>query len=371
MSTIAFQIIAGLVLLIVGAELLVRYAAELARGLGLSPMVIGLTVVAFGTSTPELAISVKAALSGQPELALGNVVGSNIANILLIIGLSALLVPLVVKAELVRFDVPIMIGASILVFLFSRTGMLYRWEGFILVALIIAFVVYVVREARNADEPDSADYAREYGKRKDEERLPPGKLIVRLLLLVAGLAVMVTGADMLVDGASGLARSLGVSELVIGLTVVAVGTSAPELAASLIAVHRNERDIAVGNAIGSNIFNLLFVLGLTLIVSPNGIIVPPQALRFDIPFMTAVAIVCLPMFYTQFSIGRLEGGLLLTLYGLYTLYLYLGAIDAAILPMYTVMLWVFAGPLLIGGFGFAAWMQWRTSRAAKQHRNAA
>lgn len=354
------QIVVGLVLLILGAEALVRSAAYIARGLGLAPVVIGLTVVAFGTSAPELAISLGATLQGESEIAVGNVVGSNIANILLVLGLSAALIPLVVNSQVVRFDVPIMIGASILFLVFSLGGVIVRWQGAVLLTLLVLYVTYVVRQARRAGKETIVEFAREYGEAgQPGAPMPTRRLAARFVVLVLGLIVMVLGANLLVNGASDLARSMGVSELVIGLTVVALGTSAPELATSIVAALRGERDIAVGNAIGSNIFNLFFVMGATALVAQGGIAIPPEARQFDIPFMVAVAVFCLPIFYTRFTVRRWEGALLLIWYALYTVYLFLSATHSQWLTEYVYALLFFAAPLALSGIGISVWLQWR------------
>ncbi|MGQ9549120.1 MAG: calcium/sodium antiporter [Roseiflexus sp.] len=334
----------GLALLIIGAEGLVRGASRMALGLGISPLVVGLTVVAFGTSAPELAISIRSALSGAngADVALGNVVGSNIANILLILGISAAITPLVVQQQLIRLDVPLMIGISIIVFVMASDGTISRIDGLILFAGIVAYTVFVILQSRK----ESADVQEEYTAEFDTNRpQSSGDWFKNTALLIGGLALLVIGSRWMVDGAIGFARAFGISELVIGLTIVAVGTSLPEIATSTIAALRGERDIAVGNVVGSNIFNLLSVLGLTSIVAPVGIRVAPAALNFDIPVMIAVAIACLPIFFTGRLIARWEGWLFLGYYSAYTLYLILAASQHAILPAFSMVMGVFVLPL--------------------------
>ena len=306
----------GLAILVFGAELLVRGASALAASLGISRLVIGLTVVAFGTSAPELAVSVMAAWKGQAGIALGNVVGSNICNVLLILGLSAVVAPLVVARQVVRLEVPIMIGTSLLLILFALDGNLVRWEGGLLFAGVIGYTVWTIRrsrrELRDLAEPDAA--------------APPASGRTRQLAeILGGLALLVLGSKWLVDAAVIIARHLGVSDLVIGLTIIAVGTSLPELATSVLASWRGERDIAVGNVVGSNIFNILAVLGMTALVAP--LPVPTVALTFDLPVMLAVAVACLPIFMAGYRINRWEGLLFLGYYGVYLLFLVLTAID--------------------------------------------
>lgn len=320
MTTLLFLL--GLVLLVVGAESLVRGASKLASVLGISPLVIGLTVVAFGTSAPEMAVSAASALTGQADIALGNVVGSNIFNVLFILGLSALITPLVVAQQLVRLDVPLMIGVSIVALLLGLDGSVGRLDGIVLFAGIIAYTAFLIRQSRKESKQVQEEYAQEYGGAEK----PSGRTwALNLGLIVAGLGMLVLGSKWLVDGAIVLAQRLGVSELIIGLTIVAAGTSLPEVATSVVASLRGERDIAVGNVVGSNIFNLLAVLGLAGIVAPAGVAVSQAALRFDIPVMIAVALACLPIFFTGNVIARWEGGLFLAYYAAYTLYLVLAA----------------------------------------------
>lgn len=313
-----FLLVVGLVLLVVGAELLVRGASQMALAVGISPLVIGLTVVAFGTSAPEMAVSVVSGLGGQSNIALGNVVGSNIFNVLLILGVSALVAPLAVAQNLIKLDVPVMIAVSILAFLFGLNGTIGRLEGVLLFTGIIAYTAFLVRQSRRETQAVQAEYAQEYGAKEPRS----GKALIRdVLLILAGLGLLVLGSKWLVDGAVAIAQKLGVSDLVIGLTIVAAGTSLPELATSVVASIRGERDIAVGNVIGSNIFNILAVLGLSGIVSPSGIAVSSQVLYFDLPVMVVTAAACLPIFFTGSRISRGEGMLFLGGYLAYTAFL--------------------------------------------------
>jgi cation:H+ antiporter len=329
----ALMLIAGLALLLVGAEVLIRGASRLALATGLSPLVVGLTVVAFGTSTPELAISLDAALRGAPDIAVGNVVGSNIANVLLILGISALVAPLVVARQLIRLDVPVMVIISGLVLFLAMDGRVARWEGLLLVGLGVLYTVALIRIGRSE------------GAGVDADAGPPGAWWLNALLIVAGLALLILGARWLVEAAVSIATALGVSELVIGLTIVAVGTSTPEIATSILATLRGQREIAVGNVIGSNIFNLLIVLGATASLSPAGVGVSDAAIRFDLPVMTAVAIACLPIFFTGHCIQRWEGALFLGYYVAYTAYLLLAASDHDALPVFSRMMMGFVLPL--------------------------
>ena len=318
-------LIAGFVLLLLGAEALVRGASRLAAAFGISPLVIGLTVVAFGTSAPEMAVSTVSGLAGQANIALGNVIGSNIFNIFLILGLSAFIVPLIVSQRLVKIDVPLMILASLMVYLFAWNGVISRLEGLILFAGIIAYTVFLVRQSRRESKEVQAEYAQEYG---DKEPLSPKVVMKDGLLILLGLGLLVLGSKWLVDGAVAIAHQLGVSDLVIGLTIVAVGTSLPELATSVVATIRGERDIAVGNVVGSCLFNLLAVLGLAGMVSPSGIAVSAQSLHVDLPVMILTAVVCLPIFFTGKRISRGEGALLLSGYIAYMAYLIFTAVHS-------------------------------------------
>ena len=278
--------IAGLALLIIGAEVLVRGASRLASAVGIPPLVIGLTVVAFGTSSPELAVSVQASWTGRPDVAVGNVVGSNIFNVLFILGLAAAIVPLVVAQQLVRWEVPLLIGVSVLFWLLASDGLLGRVDGTVLFAGIVTYTVFAIRQSRRETAAIRAEYAQVIGGSTE----PAGRLAVQVVLILVGLALLVVGSHWLVEGATAVARTAGLSELVVGLTIVAAGTSLPEVATSVLASIRGERDIAVGNAIGSSLFNLLCVLGLSALVAPAGISVADATLGFDIPVMVAVAV---------------------------------------------------------------------------------
>ena len=317
-------LIAGLVLLVAGAEVLVRGAAKLAAQFGIPPLVIGLTVVAFGTSAPETAVSVQAAFNGSGDLAIGNVIGSNIANVLLVLGATALVAPLIVSRQLIRLDVPIMIGASLVVYALAWDGALSRLEGLLLFAGVVSYTAFLVISSRRDKSAAEADdeFVKEFGL---DEPAKPYAWAINLGLIIAGLVLLVAGSNFLVEGAVSLARALGLSELVIGLTVIAIGTSLPELATSIIAAFKGERDIAVGNIVGSNIFNLLCVLGLTALVSPQAVAVAANALAFDFPVMIAVAVACLPIFFAGYRINRWEGLLFLAYYVAYTVYLVLSS----------------------------------------------
>ncbi len=335
-------IIAGLVILVVGAELLVRGASRLAIAVGISPLIIGLTVVALGTSSPEMAVTIGSAISGQADLAVGNVIGSNLFNVLFILGLAAVITPLVISQQLVRIDVPVMIGVSLLLVLFALDSTISRLEGVILVAGALAYTAFAIYAGRRESPAVEQEYRQEFGQSAD--RSPRG-ILLNVLLAVVGLAALVFGARLLVNGAVAIARVLGVSELIIGLTIVAAGTSLPEVATSVLASLRGERDIAAGNVVGSNIYNVLLILGLAAVVAPAGLAVAPSALTFDLPFMLAVAIACLPLFFSGYRIARWEGFLFLGYYIVYTAYLVLEATEHDALPAFSVILFEFAAPL--------------------------
>jgi cation:H+ antiporter len=317
---------AGLALLIAGGESLVRGASRFATSLGIRPVVIGLTVVAFGTSAPELAVSVGSSLAGEPDLIVGNVIGSNIYNVLLVLGLAAIITPLIVREQLVRRDVPLMVLASLGTLILALDGGIGRTDGVILFGALIAWLAYSLWESRRTRSTDDGHDPSEVAALSTA-----GGRLRSLAYIVVGLVMLVIGARWLVDGAVAVATMLGLSSLVIGLTVVAIGTSLPEVATSVVASIRGERDIAVGNVVGSNLFNLLAVLGLTAIITGD-IPVAPGALTFDLPVMVAVAIACLPVFFTGHLIARWEGALFLAYGAGYTAYLLATAIEHPTLP---------------------------------------
>lgn len=312
MTLAILQLCAGLALLYYGAEFLVRGSATLAGRLGLTPLLIGLTVVAFGTSAPELAVSVAAAWDGNGGLAAGNVIGSNIGNIALILGVSALIAPLVVHANIIRVDIPILIAVSVLVVLLCLDGGLARWDGLGLTAGLLAYIVFSVIMARRER---SRELAAEFGA---EVPKPTGSLGADLGLVAGGLALLVFGAHWLVAGAVFIAEDFGVSQAVIGLTLVALGTSLPELATSVVAALRRHTDLAVGNIIGSNIFNLLGILGVSSALVPYEV----TGIRLvDWLVMVGVAAMLLPLVMPNSTITRWKGALLVLLYGAYVAYL--------------------------------------------------
>jgi len=336
------RFIAGLALLILGGESLVRGASRLASAIGISPLVIGLTVVAIGTGSPELAVCIQSALRGQPELALGNVVGSNICNVLLVLGISAMVAPLIVSRQLVRLDVPLMIGVSILLFLLSLDGIIGSLDGLLLFSGIVAYTIFAICRSRRENRDGNNSPA---GENRQTQTATPRQISLSGLQVITGIVLLVYGSRWLVEGAVKIANLLGVSELIIGLTIVAVGTSLPEITTSVIATLRGQRDMAIGNVVGSNIFNIFAVLGLCGIVSPEGIVVPAEALRFDIPIMITAALACLPMFFIGYVISRWEGALFFGYYIAYTAFLILSASQHQALPLFSTVMMSFVIPL--------------------------
>jgi cation:H+ antiporter len=336
-------VIVGLVLLAVGGELVVRGASRLAVAAGIRPVVVGLTVVAFGTSLPELAVTVGAVMSGSPDVAVGNVVGSNIYNILLVLGTGAIVAPLIVHQRIVRADVPLLIGVSLLFWVLAADGRIDRLDGVPLLAVLLVYVGVAIRNGRRERRDIRAEY---------EETLPAGprsgeRMVILAAFIVGGLVVLVAGSQLLVAGASDIARSLGVSELVIGLTVVAIGTTMPEIMTTIVAVVRDQRDIAVGNVVGSNLFNLVGVIGIGAVVAPDGIPVASAALTFDIPIMVVVAVALLPVAFVGSAIRRWEGAVFVAYAVAYTTYLVLDATDHPLADDLTAVMGAFVLPLTL------------------------
>jgi cation:H+ antiporter len=330
-------LVLGLVVITLGAEALVRGASGIASRLGVSALIIGLTVVAFGTSAPELAVSLSSALRGQGDIALGNAIGSNIFNVLFILGLSALIAPLSVASQLIRFDVPLMIGVSVLVLVLALDGSIGRVEGTVLFFGLLAYIGFQVVQARRESQTMTLNEIPGAGG--------AAPLWRQTLYVAVGLVALVIGARLMVDGAVAIAVSFGISELVVGLTIVAVGTSLPEVATSVVAALRGERDIAVGNAVGSNVFNLLGALGIAGALSPAGVPVAAQALGFDLPVMVAVAVACLPIFVTGREIARWEGALFLAYYAAYTSWVVMSATGEGPMDAFRMAMLGFALPL--------------------------
>jgi cation:H+ antiporter len=345
MTTTILLFLAGLIVLVLGADLLVRGATRLAAAFGVSPLVIGLTIVAIGTASPEIAVSLQAAAAGQGDLTLGNVLGSNIFNILFILGITSLVKPIVIAEQLIRKDAPVMLGISLIAFLLAMDGKLGMIDGLLLLFGLVAYTAFAIRQSREESKAVQKEYAQEFAPK---EKRTTRRTVIDLVFILIGLALLVLGSNWLVESSTQIAKSLGVSELVIGLTIVAIGTSLPEVATSVIAAMKGESDIAVGNAVGSNIFNLLGVLGIGSLVAPGGISVASRVLQFDLPVMIFVALVTLPIFYIDNRISRLEGGLLLSYFLIYMTFVLLRAAENSILPGVMVFISIFATVTFIG-----------------------
>ena len=342
MSILLF--VGGLVALIAGASLLVRGASKIALSFGVSPLVVGLTIVAFGTSSPELAVSVGAALDGNADIAMGNVVGSNLFNVLFILGISALITPLVVNIQLIRQEVPIMIGAAVLLTaLVWWDGSLSRLDGALLFGSLVGYTVFLIVQSRRQGAAAQVEFSAEMPADSGWDR----HWSVQVGLVIAGLVLLVAGSDWLVTAAIAFARLMGVSDVVIGLTIVAAGTSMPEVATSITAAIKGERDIAVGNVVGSNTFNILGCLGLTAVAASNGVPVAPSIMAFDLWVMLAVALACLPIFITGREIARWEGAVFLLYYVAYTAYLVLAAQQHDALPVFSQAMLLFVIPMTV------------------------
>lgn len=315
MLTSILVIILGLVFLVLGGELLVRSASKIALKLGISPLIIGLTIVSLGTSAPELGVSLFAAFDGNPEIALSNVVGSNIFNLGFILGLCAILSPLVVNLQLIRLDVPILIAATIMTYVFSLDGQISQYEGGTLFAGALAYTAWLVR----ASTSEATLVKTEFNKVHDNDLtfLPKDSILLHSLFVILSVAVLVGGSRLLVTGAVNIATFLGVSSTLIGLTIVAIGTSLPEVATSVMATLKGQSDMAVGNVIGSNIFNIMLILGLSSAVN-SGLTVERTITQFDLPFMIGLSLLCYPFLVTARKLVRWEGLLLFGGYAVYT-----------------------------------------------------
>jgi cation:H+ antiporter len=305
--------IVGLGILSVAAEFLVRSSVSISKALHISPLIIGLTVVAFGTSAPELAVSALAALKGQGDIAMGNVVGSNVFNLLVIVGLSALFRPILIHQQLMRFDLPVMAVITLIVAGMSYTGNLGGLEGSLLLVGLALYIGIQIYLSRRTPDPE-VDL--------NLEEIPAKNLWVVSGIWALSLIALIFGSRWFVEGASGLALAFGVSEVIVGLTLVAFGTSLPEVATSVTAALKGQGDLAIGNAVGSNIFNILGVLGVSALIAPNGLTVAPEILSRDLPVLLATSLMVFPLFWSCRRLDRWEGGILVGAYFVYTLLLY-------------------------------------------------
>jgi cation:H+ antiporter len=341
--TIVLMFIGGLVALVLGAGWLVRGAAKLALSFGISPLVVGLTVVAFGTSAPELAVSAGAVLDGKVDIAIGNVVGSNILNVLLILGASAVITPLVVHLQLIRQEVPIMIAASVALLLMMLDGVVATWESALLVGAMVIYTVFLVWQSRRQSASADAEFEGEVDLNSTWDR----HWSVQLGLILLGLVALVTGSHFLVEAAVTTAKQWGVSDVVIALTIVALGTSLPEIATSVTAALKGQRDMAVGNVVGSNTFNILGCLGISGMLSTSGLVVAESVIHFDAWVMLAVALACLPIFISGREIARWEGVVFLLYYAAYTAYLILASQAHDALQQFSAVMLYFVVPLTV------------------------
>lgn len=342
---IAIIFIAGLAALIGGAELFLKGVDHFGIKWRISPLIMGLTVVAFATGAPELAISIQAAANGSADLVLGNIIGSNIANILLILGISALIKPLAVKLRVVQVDVPIVIAASVLLFVIALDGELTKLDGVWLLLGLIAYSIFTFFQIKK----ERKENREELNLDQEAEHLLSGwKFYVKNIgLLIIGLALIVQGSGWMVDSAVQIATILGLSELVIGLTIVSIGTSLPEVATSIATIRKGNADMAVANVLGSNLYNILLTLGLTIVIAPNLLEVSASAIALDLPFMVAVSLACIPIFIAGFDLTKTDGAVFLFYYFSYLTYLVLDAVEASILPTVESSFWWAVLPLTI------------------------
>ena len=356
--TIVLMFIGGLVALVLGAGWLVRGAAKLALSFGISPLVVGLTVVAFGTSAPELAVSAGAVLDGKVDIAIGNVVGSNILNVLLILGASAVITPLVVHLQLIRQEVPIMIAASVALLLMMLDGVVATWESALLVGAMVIYTVFLVWQSRRQSASADAEFEGEVDLNSTWDR----HWSVQLGLILLGLVALVTGSHFLVEAAVTTAKQWGVSDMVIALTIVALGTSLPEIATSVTAALKGQRDMAVGNVVGSNTFNILGCLGISGMLSTSGLVVAESVIHFDAWVMLAVALACLPIFISGREIARWEGVVFLLYYAAYTAYLILASQAHDALQQFSAVMLYFVVPLTVITMAVALFKHRRAGR---------
>lgn len=299
-------LVLGLIVLVVGGELLVKGAVTIANNFKISPLVIGMTIVSFGTSAPELLVSLQAALDGNPSISIGNVVGSNIANLALVLSITVLIFPIIAERQTKILDWPMMMLATLLFVVFSLDNQIVWWEGLILVSILVTFTFLLIRNSRKQNK-----------KIEDDDLDTKGSTIIGTALLFGGLIGLYFGSDWFVSGAITIAKHFELSDRVIGVTVVAFGTSAPELVASTVAAYRQQTDISVGNLIGSNLFNIMAVLGITSLVTP--ISVEQSVLDFDMYWVVGIALAMLPILFIGKKIGRIKGVLLLLTYISYIL----------------------------------------------------
>lgn len=350
----ALTFLGGLAALLVCGHLVVDGASKLGARFGLTPMVVGLTIVAAGTSAPELAVVLQSVAADDSPLAVGSIIGSNTANILLVLGLAAMSGTIHVTSRIVRIDIPIMITASVAMLVMSLDGTLTRVDGLLLFGGLVAFVTWTLRTA-----PRANGHVREAREPAQVVGAGLGPIVVKLLAGIAGLAA---AARFVVSGAEEIATSLGVPELIVGLTIVALGTSAPEIVTTVIAALRGRRDLAVGNAVGSNIFNILLVLGASSVIAPDGIAIGADAVELDLPIMVAAAVACLPIVFWDNRLNRWEGGVFVGYYVAYVVFLVLDGTGHRASDPFALVVAVFVMPLTVLTIGIVAFRR-------RQHRH--
>lgn len=319
----AVWFVAGVIALVFGAEVMVRGSANMATRLGIRPIVVGLTVVSIGTSMPELAVGVVSAAEGSGALAVGTIAGTNVVNLMLILGLSALVRPLAIEMRTLHLELPVMAAAAVLFWALAANGELSRLDGVALAVGAIVYTVVVVRASRRESHQVAAEFALAYSEDTIPDSKPPDdRHIARSVgMTLGGIVIVLVGAEWLVDAAVAMARGFRVSDALIGLTIVAIGTSAPEIVTTVVSTLRGERDIGVGNLLGSTIYNILLVLGVTCLVPAHGLALPPALVQVDIPVMVAATLVCIPIFIHGRKVHRVEGGTMVTAYLVYLMFL--------------------------------------------------
>ena len=313
----------GLIIITVGAEILLKGASKIASLLNIKPIVIGLTVVSIGTSLPELAVGLTAIGDGAGDIAVGNIAGTNIVNILFILGLSAAIRPMPLKLKSIKTEMFTMVFAAILLFILSLDGRINTWDGILMFALGIIYLIVIVRTSRNEPQFVQQEFAEEFEASTPNEKANFKIWSWNFMLLFCGIIATIYGAEKLIDGAVSMAQHFGMSDALIGLTIIAIGTSAPELATTIVGTIKNERDVAIGNLLGSSIINIFIILGIAGFFTPNGINVSEEILWFDLPLAALVALICYPVFRSDQMVSRKEGILFVSLYVLYLCYLFI------------------------------------------------
>lgn len=311
----------GLVIITVGAELLLKGASTIAALLGIKPIVIGLTVVSIGTSLPELAVGITAVHDGTTDIAIGNIAGTNLVNLLFILGLSAAIRPLPLNIKAIKFEMLVMIFAAFLLLFLSLDGVLSFYDGLAMLLCGIAYIFLTIKLSKEEPQEIKKEYEEEYALTTNTGKKNTKQWVINSILLILGITGTIMGAEYLVEGASAIARQLGMSDAVIGLTIVAIGTSAPELATTVIATIKNDRDVAIGNLLGSSITNVLIILSATNVFTGQDMLVQNDILWFDLPIAALVAVVCYPVFRSGHRVSRLEGSIFVMLYLTYIIYI--------------------------------------------------